>query len=455
MTAEELKILISKGEGLQLEFKQTFNIEAIETLVAFANTTGGKVLIGVSDASTIKGVSINSESVQNWINEIKNKTTPSIIPEIEVIFIEGKEVVLICIKEYPVKPVSTRGRCYKRINNSNHLLSVAQISDLYMLSMQYSWDSYSYNGAMAGSLNLEKINQFIQKVNTAKRFSLPDNPMDALGKLKMIQNGIPTNAAMILFSKENLFYNVHIGRFKTLSTIIADKMISGNLYDVLEEAMQTIIGHLKFAVEITGKTTQHTEIPEYPLDAIREALTNALIHRDYQSSTDIQIKIFDQSISFFNPSGLYGNITEKDLKTDSYSASTRNKQIAEAFYLTNDIEKYGSGFIRIRKAITEYPTMNFAFRNMAYGCFAEFGYTEQKIRSKMATDQTTQETTQETALRILTLIKLNPKISRKKMARELRNISEDGVKYQLGKLRKEGVIKRIGSTKGGHWEIRE
>jgi len=465
MTAEDIKILIVKGEGLQLEFKQSFNIEAIESLVAFANTTGGKVLIGVSDTGIITGVTINAESVQNWINEIKNKTTPSVVPDIEVVVVERKEVVSITIKEYPVKPVSTRGRCYKRINNSNHLLSVAQISDLYMLSMQYSWDSYLYAGASANSLNVEKIKQFIQKVNTVKRFSLPNNPMDALEKLKMIQNGTPTNAAMILFAKENLFYNVHIGRFKTTSTIIADKMISGNLYDVLEESMQTLIGHIKFAVEITGKSTQHTEIPEYPLDAIREALTNALVHRDYQSTTDIQIKIFDQSISFFNPSGLYGNITEKDLKTDSYSASTRNKLIAEAFYLTNDIEKYGSGFIRIRKAITEYPTMNFAFRNTSYGFFTEFSYSEQKISSQPDSAKTTQETTQETTQKttrkttrkttqkILDLLRENPNASRKELALMLENITENGIKYHLNKLSKEKIITRIGPDKGGHWEI--
>ena len=74
------------------------------------------------------------------------------------------------------------------------------------------------------------------------------------------------------------------------------------------------------------------------MDAVRELLVNSLIHRDYQSPTDIQIRIYDNSITFFNPSGLYGNITEEELKTDSYQASTRNKQIAEAFYLTNDIE---------------------------------------------------------------------------------------------------------------------
>jgi ATP-dependent DNA helicase RecG len=160
-------------------------------------------------------------------------------------------------------------------------------------------------------------------------------------------------------------------------------MINGNLYDVVTESVQTIIGHLKFAFEITGKTTQRTEIPEYPLDAIREALLNALIHRNYQSPTDVQIKIFDQKITFFNPGGLFGDITEDDLRTNAYRASTRNKQLAEAFYLTHDIEKYGSGFIRIRKAISAYPTMKFDFRNLGDGFLSEFSYAEQKISTKI------------------------------------------------------------------------
>lgn len=68
---------------------------------------------------------------------------------------------------------------------------------------------------------------------------------ESLEKLRMIKDGKPTNAAMILFSKENLLYNVHIGRFKTASFIIADKMINGNFFNEVDEVMQTIIGHLK------------------------------------------------------------------------------------------------------------------------------------------------------------------------------------------------------------------
>jgi ATP-dependent DNA helicase RecG len=370
-------------ENQVLEFKSGFNDEVIETLTAFANAQGGKVLVGVNnDGNPVKGFHIGKESVQKWLNEIKNKTEPSIIPDVEVIEYKEAEALSFSIQEFPVKPVACRGRYFKRVNNANHLLSVPEISDIYLQSMQYSWDAYPHFGANMDSLNPEKIKSFITRVNATGRFHLPVNQVEALSKLRMLKDGRPTNAAMILFSKEDLLYNVHIGRFKTPSLIIADKMISGNLYDVAKEAMQTIIGHLKFAFEITGKTTQRTEIPEYPLDAIRELLLNALVHRDYKSSTDVQIKIFDQRITFFNPGGLYGNLTEEDLKTDAYSASARNKQLSEAFYLTHDIEKYGSGFIRIRKLIANYPTMTFNFHNRGDGFMVELSYIQQKNSTK-------------------------------------------------------------------------
>jgi len=109
---------------------------------------------------------------------------------------------------------------------------------------------------------------------------------------------------------------------------------------------------------------------------------NAIIHRDYTSPIDIQIRIFDQSITLFNPGKLYDGITIDQLKTDMYQSHTRNKLIAESFYLTKDIEKYGSGFIRIRKEIREYNTMTFDYREMGDGFLVEMKYENQKISTK-------------------------------------------------------------------------
>lgn len=106
---------------------------------------------------------------------------------------------------------------------------------------------------------------------------------------------------------------------------------------------------------------------------------NAIIHRDYLSSADIQIKIFDNYITFFNPGKLHPTMTVEDLKTNSYPAYARNKLIAEAFYLTGDIEKYGSGFLRIRRALSDYPSMALDCKEISGGFMVTLAYTKQKI----------------------------------------------------------------------------
>jgi len=180
-----------------------------------------------------------------------------------------------------------------------------------------------------------------------------------------------------------------------------------------------------------------------------------IVHRDYMSPTDIQIKIFDQSILFFNPGKLYGGLTIEELDTDTYQARTRNKLIAEAFYLTCDTEKYGSGFRRIRSAIADYPTMQFSYRESGDGFISELQYKEQKIQSRSFT--TTQETTQETTLgdvkqNILQLLSDNPTMTRQELTATLGK-SDATIKEHIAKLKALGLLERVGSTKGGAWHV--
>jgi ATP-dependent DNA helicase RecG len=105
-------------------------------------------------------------------------------------------------------------------------------------------------------------------------------------------------------------------------------------------------------------------------------LLNAVVHRDYANSSDIQIKIFDDRITLFSPGKLYGGLSIADLSTDHYQSRLRNKLIAEAFYLTKNIEKYGSGFIRIRKELETYPQIIFAVEEIGGGVLVTFGQGE-------------------------------------------------------------------------------
>ena len=117
-----IKTMITNGESESVEFKTTFARETIETLVAFANTDGGTVLIGVADDGSVRGTTIGKETLNDWLGQIKSATSPSIIPDIDAVQIDGKWVVIIHINEYPVKPVNTKGRYYKRLASSNHQL---------------------------------------------------------------------------------------------------------------------------------------------------------------------------------------------------------------------------------------------------------------------------------------------------------------------------------------------
>ncbi len=122
-----------RTESQHVEFKSSFNDEVIITLVAFANASGGKVYVGLDDnGGAVSSFFVKKESVQQWLNEIKNKTIPSIIPDVIFEEVEGNTILVFGIQEFPVKPVSFKGRYYKRIENANHQMNLKEISDLHL-----------------------------------------------------------------------------------------------------------------------------------------------------------------------------------------------------------------------------------------------------------------------------------------------------------------------------------
>lgn len=234
------------------------------------------------------------------------------------------------------------------------------------------------------------------------------------------------------------------------------RMLNGTLFDVVEDTMRYLIGQIKVAFEIEGMPTQRTEIFEYPLPALREIVLNTIIHRDYLSPIDIQIKIFDQEITFYNPGTLYGNLTVEELKKDNYQANARNKLLAEAFYLTGDIEKYGSGFIRIRKEIKEYPTMKMEFNEIPNGFLASLSYTKQKTSLAEIDGGVNGGVSGGVSggvNDILLLIENNPGINVSNI-KSLLNIPQRTIERWINQLKKENKIEFKGAPKtGGYWKI--
>ena len=432
-------LMVKLKESQKVEFKASFGKEVIISLVAFANAQGGKVIIGMADDGRVTGVDIGPETLQRYLNEIKTATYPQLIPNTDVSEIDGKTVVVFEINEYPVKPVSYKNRYYKRVKNSNHLLTLDEIVDLQQQGLNISYDAYPLNERLS-SLDIKLIERFVNNVNSRGRINLKDDLVTNVTKLKLIRNDKPTLAAMLLFGDHG--YSIHIGRFKSEETIIDDVLIKDPLIVAIEDVMLFIKKHITLAYEFNGGL-ERKEKWEYPLEAIRELLLNAVVHRDYKQASDIVIKIFDGRIIFTSPGKLYGGLKVEDLARDDYVSSIRNKLLAEAFYLMGDIEKYGTGFIRIRQQLLDYPDTSFHL--------SEVG---DSFRVEML--KTTQKTTQKKPLReqILQLIGENPKISQRETAVTL-GLSFNTVKEYFTMLKKEKRIKRLGGRKEGHWEVLE
>jgi ATP-dependent DNA helicase RecG len=154
--SETIRKMIALGESENLEFKASFGKEVIESLAAFANHKGGVVLVGVEDSGNVVGVTCGPESIQAWVNQVKQSTMPSIIPDVELATLDSKQVVAIRIGEFPVKPVACRDRYFKRVANSNHRLSLTEIANLHLQSLQLSWDSYMDVNSTLNDMNRDK-----------------------------------------------------------------------------------------------------------------------------------------------------------------------------------------------------------------------------------------------------------------------------------------------------------
>ena len=388
MKKEAISKLIHSGESETVEFKENFDKETVETVSAFANTKGGTILIGVSDQGKIKGVHTGKSTLRNWSNRISQSIEPKVAVTPDSARIEAKEIALIHVEESRIKPVSYKGRYFKRVGATNCRLSWEDITNMVLESVGATWDELPELRASMEDIDTEKIGHFIKLCNEAGRRPIPEKekPIDFLQKLKLLKNGHPTRAAILLFGKDPQEFYIpailKVGRFRPGNIIVDDREIRGTVFDQVEEAMLYFRDRLQTKFEFTGEP-QRKVIWEYPLEALRETVINAVCHRDYMKSANTQIKIHDDHILIWNPGKLSSGLTLEQLKI-AHPSLPHNRLIAEAFFYAGYIEKWGSGTLKvINECVTNgFPEPEY-FEDMGmFGVtFSKDIYTEEYLRN--------------------------------------------------------------------------
>ncbi|MBI5096920.1 MAG: putative DNA binding domain-containing protein [Nitrospirae bacterium] len=451
MIKDEFLDLIGKGESENTEFKEKFDREAIETAVAFANTKGGIILIGVTDKAKVKGIQIGKETMNDWANQLSQSTEPRIIPEIEKVEIGGKSIGIIQIKEFPIKPVSVKGRCFRRVGTSNRMMTPQEISEMHIHSMGTSWDAFPAGDKTLGDIDLKRVEKYIKEANATGRRKIEDGPAEVLLKLEFIKDGKATWAAILTFGKEPqrplLQSAVHCGKFRMDKTqIIDDLMVETDLIGQVEEVMKFVTRHISVRYEFEGKP-RRKEVWEYPLEALREAIINAIVHRDYTAPSNVQVEIYDDRIEIWNSGRLLPWITIDDLYKKEHKSVIRNKLIAQVFYDIGYIEKYGSGTVRIVDLSKQHGLPAPEFKEVFGGFSVVFRkdiYTEEYLRNLGLNER---------QIKAVMYVKEKGSINLSSFKTIVADVSDKTLYRDLQELVSKRVLKELGRKKGRRYEL--
>jgi len=344
--------LIQQGESKTLELKSQLpqHDHIAKTVIAFANTSGGKLLLGVDDQRQIIGVLEDGLfALQDKIASIiYDRCAPAILPEIYTVNLQGKLVLVIEIFRgnllpYYLKADGKNHGTYLRIGASNRKADFDHVLDLERQKRNQGFDEEISHDQPFQSLDLSPLKA---------RFAARGKPLDQekLQNLKLIQQeqGVawPTQGLLILLGQP-LHVATQCARFKGvgMDVFLDRKEYTGDLFTQLEQTEIFIKNHLYLRGEIKG--LQRTDTLEIPEAALREALINAIIHRDYTNpGRDIKVGIYDDIVNIVSPGGLPSTLTTETL-TDGRS-EIRNRVIARIFKELGYIEQWGSGIQRIK-----------------------------------------------------------------------------------------------------------
>lgn len=361
MTQHELESIIQSGEGYKTEFKRNVNTDLSKEMVAFANASGGRIFIGIEDNGTVSGVAIDN-ALKSKVTMMAHECDPSVETELEVF----NNILIIKVPEGKNKPYRCTNGFYIRNGASSIKLTTQEIIGFIQTESKIKFDELrNISVKYPDHLNRLIIDRYKQLADITAAL----NDQELLINLGLLYPGEPApviNNTGVLFFVENptrfipqSAVNCVAYKGNTKVDILDKKTFEFDIITNIDNAITFLKRHLNVSFEIKEK--QRKEILEIPEVALREAVVNAVAHRDYfEKGANVMIEVFDNRVEISNPGGL-----PKGLKREDFGKRTlaRNPLIAALLNRAKYIEKLGTGIQRIRQEMTTagLPEPDFTF----------------------------------------------------------------------------------------------
>jgi len=368
---------------------------------------------------------------------------PSVYPKIEAVKIKEKNIFIAEVKKSDSLH-SFKNIAYKRIASHNKPLSPEEVVEFAKNTGKIKWDGQVCEEAGLGDIDEEKVRWFLRKAKAERSFNVePETPIkEALERLELMKGEKLTNAAVLLFGQNpQKFFSqaeTKCARFKGIKPLefIDMKVFGGNILNQRDDAIEFVKEHVKLRAKIVG--TERVEKWEYPIEAIREAITNAVCHRDYEISSNVQVRIFDDRIEVWGVGSLLKPLTPEDLKK-KHRSILRNHSIGKCFFLIKFIEEWGTGTNRIIEECLRHSLPEPLFEEITESLVVTF--RKYKITEEML------EGLNERQKRGIKYLLEHKKITNKEYRRLNAKITDRTALNDFNELIKKGIIMAKGEKK--------
>ena len=437
---------MTNKESQTVEYKQSWRNDCLKAVSAFANSDGGVLIVGLDDHGEPSGLKNIKRLLEDIPNTIRNKL--GIIPSVEPNKKNKKDIINIAVTPCSV-PISYNGKYYIRSGSTVQELQGKDLADFLMKKSGSTWDDIVEERAGFNEIDNDYIEKF-KKYATDRIPSIikeTDNTA-LLQKLNLIDGKDLKRAGVLLFSNDpQKFYlqsSVRIGKFLTNTEIQTTDIVEGNLFAQLQNTLEIL--RTKYLLSnIKYEGIHRRDILEYPYEALREAIINALIHRDYSGTSQIQIRVYPDKLIIMNEGKLPPEIPVEKLKTNHLSIP-RNTLLAKIFYYAGFIESWGHGTIKIVENCIEQglPEPDFIEENgVMTVTFYKDKWTEENLKKRGLNDR---------QIKAVMYVKENGKITNKEY-QGINDCSRNTATNDLRDLIKKHVLKESGKKGAGSYYI--
>ncbi len=437
------------SESQNIEYKQSWRDEYLKWICGFANANGGSIFIGKDDNGNVVGVT----DAKRLLEEIPNKVRDvlGILADVNLHTTNQGDFIEIIVEGYPY-PVNYKGQYHYRSGSTKQELKGTALDKFLLQKKGKRWDGVPIPKVLAKDLKQETFDFFRKRAFKSQRIEediLTDSNEHLLENLQLKENDFLKRAAILLFNPkpENFVTGAYIkiGYFETDDDLKFQDEIHGNLFEQIEKTMDLLFTkYIKAPISYEG--INRVETYEYPKDAVREALLNAIAHKDYSGGVPIQISVYSDKIIIWNEGQLPENWTVKNL-LEKHASRPYNPDIANALFRSGYIESWGRGTLKIIRECKQAGIPEPIFSYDSSDISVEFRkdiYNEKYLQSLNLSDR---------QVKAVLFTKEKGRITNKEY-QEINHTTDRTALRDLELLMELDIFKRIGEKKGTFYELR-